>query len=60
MTGELFETPAEPVDESGDQRDIAIRQYVNRWVLLKQQRPAALMELRELIAATRAEEGSKR
>ena len=33
-----------------DDIDTRCRQFVNRWVFLKHQRPVALMELRELIA----------
>lgn len=43
--------PIETIQEfGGDQIDVAARQFVNRWVFLAHQRPAAIKELRILIA----------
>jgi len=43
----------EPIEEVGDRIEVWSSQFVNRWVFLKHQRPAALKELRELITEAR-------
>lgn len=42
--------PVEAIEEVGDRLQIWSRQFVNRWVSLRHQRPAALAELELLIA----------
>jgi len=37
------------IEEVGDRIEVWSRQFVNRWVFLKHQRPAALKELKELL-----------
>lgn len=48
------DTPTEVIEEVGDFFEVSARQFVNRWVFLKHQRPVALAELRDLIAAAKA------
>lgn len=45
--------PVEAIEEVGDPVEVNCRQFVNRWVLLPHHRPAALNELRALIAQSR-------
>lgn len=42
--------PIEEILEVGDTVEVWSRQFVNRWVFLKHQRPHALKELEELLA----------
>jgi hypothetical protein len=56
--GDLFgpdisDAPIESIEEVGNTIDIWSAQFVNRWVFLKHQRPAALKELRELLDAAK-------
>lgn len=44
----------ESVEDVGDPIEAWSRQLVNRWVMLPHQRPDALIELRNLIAAAKA------
>lgn len=45
--------PADAVEQLGD-LELGMRTFVNRWVILAQQRPAALAELKQLIAEAKA------
>jgi hypothetical protein len=51
---DISEQPQPPVEEVGDEVEVWSAQLINRWVFLKHQRPAALKELRELIARVRS------
>lgn len=51
---DVSESPVEPIEEVGDPIEVWSRQFVNRWVFLKHQRPVALVELQNLIAAAKA------
>lgn len=55
MDSDLFgpdvsEAPHEPIDDVGDEIEVSMRQFVNRWVFLPHQRATALAELRLLLA----------
>ena len=47
---DVTDRPIEEIEEVGDPVEVSARQFVNRWVFLKHQRPAALAELRELLS----------
>lgn len=50
---DFADQPDERIEVVGDTVDVWAGQFVNRWVFLKHQRPAALEELHELIAEVR-------
>lgn len=46
---DVSDEPRPEIEVIGDTIEVWSAQFVNRWVFLKHQRPAALKELRELI-----------
>lgn len=50
---DVSDQPTPEIEVVGDEVEIWSAQFVNRWVFLKHQRPAAMAELRELIARAR-------